>query len=157
MRSGEGLCPFPENFSSQNGMIWCILDVLFLRFTCPMDCSCMINFIEVPVCAQILGGRQHRTTPAGQILGGGVATPATPAALTPMHAARRRPYHSVCRARSSGVTIIFVPPANIRYGPQSTFEPLIPVQIDSRLHCKMCQCTVYVILTVRRLHYHRIG
>jgi len=32
------------NFSSQNGVIWCILCVLFLRFTCPMDCSCMINF-----------------------------------------------------------------------------------------------------------------
>jgi len=31
---------------------------------------------------KILGGRQHRTTPAGQILG--VATPAPPAALTPM-------------------------------------------------------------------------
>ena len=31
---------------------------------------------------KILGGRQHRTTPAGQILG--VATPATPAALTPI-------------------------------------------------------------------------
>jgi len=29
-----------------------------------------------------MAGRQHRTTPAGQILG--VATPATPAALTPM-------------------------------------------------------------------------
>jgi len=25
--------------------------VLFSRFMCPMDCSCMINFIEVPVCA----------------------------------------------------------------------------------------------------------
>jgi len=34
---------------------------------------------------KIMGGRQHRTTPAGQILG--VATPATPAALTPMHGA----------------------------------------------------------------------
>jgi len=45
------------------------------------------------------------------------------------------------------------PPANIRYGPQSTFEPLMPV----RLHCKMCQCTVYAILTVRLLHYHHIG
>ena len=35
----------------------------------------------------------------------------------------------------------------------------MPVQIDSRLHCKMCQCTVtvYVILTVRLLHYHHIG
>ena len=31
---------------------------------------------------KILGGRQHRTTPAGQILG--VATPATLSALTPM-------------------------------------------------------------------------
>ena len=38
------------NFSSQNGLIiWCVLGVLFLRFMCPMDCSCMINFIEVPV------------------------------------------------------------------------------------------------------------
>ena len=27
------------NFSSQNGVIWCILGVLFLRFTCPVDCS----------------------------------------------------------------------------------------------------------------------
>jgi len=34
------------NFSSQNGAIWCILGVLFLRFMCPMDCSCMINFID---------------------------------------------------------------------------------------------------------------
>jgi len=25
----------------------CILGVLFLRFMCPMDCSCMINFTEV--------------------------------------------------------------------------------------------------------------
>jgi len=50
------------NFSSQNDVVWCIMGVLFLRFMCPMDCSCMINFI--------LGGRQHRTTPAGQILGG---------------------------------------------------------------------------------------
>jgi len=40
-----------SHFSSQNGMIWCFLGVLFLRFLCPMDCSCMINFIEVPVCA----------------------------------------------------------------------------------------------------------
>jgi len=45
--TGKVLCPFPENlnFSSQNGVIWCILGVLFLRFMCPMDCSCMINFI----------------------------------------------------------------------------------------------------------------
>jgi len=65
----------------------------------------MINFIEVPVCAKrtiqtgksipcsaerkkikhlskYWGSRRHRTTPAGQILG--VATPATPVALTPM-------------------------------------------------------------------------
>jgi len=39
------------NFSSQNGVISSILDVLFLRLMCPMGCSCMINFIEVPVCA----------------------------------------------------------------------------------------------------------
>ena len=63
-------------FSSQNGVMWGILGVLFLRFMCPMDCSCMINFIEVPLkgknktLVQILGGRQHRTTPAGQILRG---------------------------------------------------------------------------------------
>ena len=54
--------------------------MLFLRFMCPMDCSCMINFIEVPFVrwrekintCQNIGGRQHRTTPAGQIglLGG---------------------------------------------------------------------------------------
>jgi len=31
--------------------------------------------------SKTLGGRQHRTTPGGQILG--VATPTTPAALTP--------------------------------------------------------------------------
>jgi len=64
--------PLPRKFiyfSSQNGLILCILGVLFLRFLCPMDCSSMINFIEVPACAS-LGGRQHRTTPAGQILGG---------------------------------------------------------------------------------------
>jgi len=35
------------NFSSQNGVISRILGVLFLRFMCPMDCSCMINYIEV--------------------------------------------------------------------------------------------------------------
>jgi len=39
------------NFSSQNGVIWCILGMLFLRFMCPMNCSCIINFIEVPVYA----------------------------------------------------------------------------------------------------------
>jgi len=49
-----GAVPLPRkfmNFSSQNGVISCILGVLFIRFTCPMDYSCMINFIEVPVCA----------------------------------------------------------------------------------------------------------
>jgi len=50
---GRGCAPSQKiyDFSSQNGVIWCILGVLFLRFMCPMDCSCMINFIEVPVCA----------------------------------------------------------------------------------------------------------
>ena len=44
-----GAVPLPRKFmnvSSQNGVIWCILGVLFLRFMCPMDCSCMINFID---------------------------------------------------------------------------------------------------------------
>jgi len=34
--------PLPRkfmNFSSQNGVIWCILGVLFSTFMCPMDCS----------------------------------------------------------------------------------------------------------------------
>ena len=83
--------PLPRkfmNFSSENDVIWCILGVLFLRFMCPMDCSCMINFrpidendsdlqySEVPLkgknktLVKILGDREHRTTPAGQILGG---------------------------------------------------------------------------------------
>ena len=86
---------------------------------CPIDYSCVINFIEVTrrlFCSTVelktvhwahcrwkwqqravfrssaekkknkntcqnIGGRQHRTTPADQILG--VATPATSAALTP--------------------------------------------------------------------------
>ena len=48
--SGRGYAP-SVNFSSKNGVIWYILGVLFSRFMCPMDCSCMINFIEVPVCA----------------------------------------------------------------------------------------------------------
>jgi len=49
-----GTVPLPRNFmnfSSQNGVIWCILGVLFLRFMCRMDCSYIINFIEAPVCA----------------------------------------------------------------------------------------------------------
>ena len=37
------------NFSSQNGVIWCILGVLFLRFMYPMDCSCTINSIKLTV------------------------------------------------------------------------------------------------------------
>ena len=85
-----GAVPLPRkcmNFSSQNGVIWCILGVLFLRFMCSMDCSCMTNFIEVPVYAlkgknktlvKISGGRQHRTTPAGQILGEGGRDPCNP-------------------------------------------------------------------------------
>jgi len=75
--------PLPRkfmNFSSQNGVIWCILGVLFLRFICHMDYYCIKGKNKTLV--KILGGHQHRTTPAGQILG--VATPATAAALTPM-------------------------------------------------------------------------
>jgi len=40
--------PLPRkfmNFSSQNGVIWCILGVLVLRFMCPTDCSFTINLI----------------------------------------------------------------------------------------------------------------
>ena len=65
------------NFSSQNGVIWCIADENYSD----------LRYSEVPpkrknkTLVKILGGRQHRTTPAGQMLG--VATPATPAALTP--------------------------------------------------------------------------
>ena len=76
--------PLPRkfmNFSSQNGVIWCILGVLFSTFMCPMDCS-SAEGKKSKTLVKILGGRQHRTTPAGQILG--VATPATLAALTPM-------------------------------------------------------------------------
>jgi len=50
--------PLPRkfvNFPSQNGVIWCILAsgcvVFKIHVTCPVDCSCMIKFIEVPVCA----------------------------------------------------------------------------------------------------------
>ena len=73
--------PLPRkfmNFSSQDGVIWCILGVLFLGFMCQVPLKGKNKTL-----VKILGGgRQHRTTPAGQILG--VATPATSAALTPM-------------------------------------------------------------------------
>jgi len=61
----SGAVPLPRkflNFSSQNGVIWCILGVLFLRFMCRMK--------KNKTLVEIFGGRQHRTTPAGQILGG---------------------------------------------------------------------------------------
>ena len=87
-----GAVPLPQkfmNFSSQNDVTWCILGVLFLRFmfNCWIkNCSytrCIadendsdLRYSEVPpkgknkILVKILGGRQHRTTPAGQILGG---------------------------------------------------------------------------------------
>jgi len=111
-----GAVPFPRkftNFSSQNGVTWCILGVLFLRFMCPMpmDCSCMINFIEVPVCALrtiqtrksmspltsyiftvsklTKGQRQQRMTPASQILGGrDPFNPCQPLSLTILYQLR---------------------------------------------------------------------
>jgi len=61
-----------------------------------------LRYSEVPLkgknktLVKILGGRQHRTTPAGQILG--VATLATPAALTPMVACRNREAEVLTRA-----------------------------------------------------------
>ena len=72
-----GALPIPRKFmnvSSQNGVIWCILGVLFLRFMCHENDS-DLRCSEVPLkgkkyntCQNI--GRQHRTTPVGQILGG---------------------------------------------------------------------------------------
>ena len=66
---------------------------------------------------------------------------------------------SDCISPVSGVTIIFAsrPRKTFATGRSPPFEPLMPVQIDSRLHCKTCQCTVYAILTARLLHYHHIG
>ena len=105
----SGAVPLPRkflNFSSQNGVIWCILGVLFLRFMCRMK--------KNKTLVEIFGGRQHRTTPAGQILG--VATPATPAALTPMlpHFWSTPSRHVIClvidrraQKRQFGVCIIF--------------------------------------------------
>ena len=60
------------NFSSQNGVIWCILAVLLLRFICPMDCSCMINFIDVPEVntCQNIGGSSIQDDPCRSNIGG---------------------------------------------------------------------------------------
>ena len=101
------------NFSSQNGLIiWCVLGVLFLRFMCPMDCSCMINFIEVPVFRSSAEGKKIKTHV--KILG--VATPATRAALTPMgdvrvyvmHVVQRRCLLPIARR----VHLVTFPPSN---------------------------------------------
>ena len=55
------------NYLSQNGVIWCILGVSFLRF--------MNAVFRSPT-----GGKKNKTL----VKYWGVATPATPAALTPM-------------------------------------------------------------------------
>jgi len=60
------------------GKSWCLV---FLRHSVVVCRSSAKGKIFLKL-VKILGGRQHRTTPVGQILG--VATPATPAALTPM-------------------------------------------------------------------------
>ena len=83
--------PLPRkfmNFSPQNGAIWCILVVLFLRFMLFLrfvDCSCMISFTEV---AYQFVPNESEVPLKGKIKHlskyWGVATPATPAALTPM-------------------------------------------------------------------------
>jgi len=66
------------NFSSQNGVIWCIAN----------ENDSYLRYLEVPLKGKKIKHLskywgQHRTTPAGQILG-----VATPAALTPMGASR---------------------------------------------------------------------
>jgi len=43
--------------------IWCILGLLFLRFVCPMDCSCMINFIEVGLSLLVPNERYRLANP----------------------------------------------------------------------------------------------
>ena len=66
-----GAVPLPRkfmNFSSQNGVIWCIMDVFFKDSRVPWIVVVSREKIKH---VKILGGRQHRTTPAGQILGGG--------------------------------------------------------------------------------------
>ena len=100
-----GAVPLPRkftNFSSQNGVILCTPGVLFLRFMCHVDCSCIINFIEVPryrlanpfqvplkgkkikhLSKYWGGGSSTQDDPCRSNIRG-VATPATPAALTPM-------------------------------------------------------------------------
>jgi len=47
-----GAVPLPRKFknSYQNGVIWCILGVLFLRFMCPMDCSCRLQMKMTATC-----------------------------------------------------------------------------------------------------------
>jgi len=50
---GEGgvAVPLPRkilsNFSSQNGVIWYILGVMFLRFMCPVHCSSTVELKTV--------------------------------------------------------------------------------------------------------------
>ena len=86
-RGGWGMGRKFMIFSSKNGVIWCILGVLFYRFMCHENDS-DLRYSEVPLkgkntCQNIGVGRQHRTTPAGQILGGrDPCKSATPAALT---------------------------------------------------------------------------
>jgi len=46
--SGEGV--ESGDFSSRNSVIWCILGVLFLRFMCPMDCTCILQMKMTATC-----------------------------------------------------------------------------------------------------------
>jgi len=71
-----GRFPFPENlvnFSSQNGVLWCIMRVLLLRFMNAVFRS-PAEGKKIKHLSKYWGGRRHRTTPAGQVLG--FATPA---------------------------------------------------------------------------------
>jgi len=78
--------PLPRkfmNFSSENGVIRCILGVLFFKIImCPMDCSCMIKIKHLSKywgsstqddpCRSNIGGRDPRN-PCGVDAYGGPA------------------------------------------------------------------------------------
>jgi len=85
------------------------------------------------------GGRQHRTTPAGQILG--VATPAIPAALTPMLTYYLLPHFLLSVKCSLKWQIFYLNRPNCRQLPPSTLSMhhCTTFQADSAslFHCNL--------------------